>query len=146
MKLEIPIPIKVDIDDVTNLIHDLQCLQTYKLWENDDTVLVSLDSVVGVFADHIRAKKCGKDTNVPTKWIPFTADTMPKEDGEYFVLYDDKYAEDYDTGRVGVADYYEDCEAFGYWQEHYDPDTLGFVDSDFVEIKVKKWMPIPKEE
>lgn len=144
MKLEVPI--KVDIDDVTELIHDLQCLQTYKLGENETTLLVSLDAVVGVFADHIRAKRLGKDTNVPTKWIPFTADTMPKEDGEYFVLYDDKYAEDYDTGRVGVADYYEDCEAFGYWQERYDPVTLGFVDSDFVEIKVKKWMPIPKEE
>lgn len=87
----------------------------------------------------------GKDTNVPT-WIPFTAETMPKEDGEYFVLYDDKYAEDYDTGRVGVADFYVDCEAFGYWQERYDPVSLGFVDSDFIEIKVKKWMPIPKEE
>ena len=88
----------------------------------------------------------GKDTNVPAKWIPFTAETMPKEDGEYFVLYDDKYAEDYDTGRVGVADFYEDCEAFGYWQSRYDPVTFGFVDSDFIEIKVKKWMPIPKEE
>ena len=83
---------------------------------------------------------------IPDSWIPFTADTMPKEDGEYFVLYDDMYAEDYDTGRVGVADFYVDCEAFGYWQESYDPVTLGFVDSDFVEIKVKKWMPIPKEE
>ena len=88
----------------------------------------------------------GKDTNVPTKWIPFTADTMPKEDGEYFVLYDDKYAEDYDTGSVGIADFYGDCEAFGYWQERYDPVSLGFVDSDFIEIKVKKWMPIPKDE
>ena len=82
----------------------------------------------------------------PRKWIPFTADTMPKEDGEYFVLYDDKYAEDYDTGDVGVADLYVDCEAFGYWQSRYDPVTLGFVDSDFIEIKVKKWMPIPKDE
>ena len=65
MKLEVPI--KVDIDDVTELIHDLQCLQTYKLGVNETTVLVSLDSVVGVFADHIRAKRLGKDTNVPGK-------------------------------------------------------------------------------
>lgn len=87
----------------------------------------------------------GKADAAP-KWIPFTAETMPKEDGEYFVLYDDKYAEDYDTGSVGVADFYVDCEAFGYWQERYDPVTLGYVDSDFIEIKVKKWMPIPKDE
>lgn len=65
MKLEVPI--KVDIDDVTELIHDLQCLQTYKLGINETTVLVSLDAVVGVFADHIRAKRLGKDIDVPTK-------------------------------------------------------------------------------
>ena len=65
MKLEVPI--KVDIDDVTKLIHDLQCLQTYKLGANDTTVLVSLDAVAGVFADHIRAKRLGNDINAPTK-------------------------------------------------------------------------------
>jgi hypothetical protein len=72
---------------------------------------------------------------------------MPKEDGEYLIIYEDGYAEDYDlVGCVGIADFHGDCEAFGYWQDYYDPDPLGFVDSDFVEIKVKKWMPIPKEE
>lgn len=76
MKLEVPI--KVDIDDVTELIHDLQCLQTYKLGINETTVLVSLDAVVGVFADHIRAKRLGKDTNVPAKWIP-VSERLPEE-------------------------------------------------------------------
>ena len=68
MKLEVPI--KVGIDDVTELIHELQCLQTYKLGVNETTVLVSLDAVVDVFKDHIRAKRLDKDIDVPTKWIP----------------------------------------------------------------------------
>jgi len=68
MKFEVPI--NVDIDDVTKLIHDLQCLQTYKLGADDTMVLVSLDDVADVFADHIRAKRLDKDIDVPSKWIP----------------------------------------------------------------------------
>ena len=67
MKFEVPI--KVDIDDVTKLIHDLQCLQTYKLGVNDTMLLVSLDDVADVFADHIRAKRLDKDIDVPSKEI-----------------------------------------------------------------------------
>lgn len=84
MKLEVPI--KVDIDDVTELIHDLQCLQTYKLGVNETTVLVSLDAVVDVFKDHIKAKRLGKDIDVPSKWNPVTEE-LPKEKGEYLVTY-----------------------------------------------------------
>jgi hypothetical protein len=72
MKLEVPI--KVDIDDVTELIHDLQCLQTYKLGVNETTVLVSLDAVADVFADHIRAKRLDEDIDVPTKEEVITVD------------------------------------------------------------------------
>ena len=104
-----------------------------------------LDTTARVILDCDPWCKLFYEDAAPT-WIPFTADTMPKEDGEYFVLYDDKYAEDYDTGSVGVADFYKDCEAFGYYESRYDPVLLGYVDSEFFEIKVKKWMPIPKEE
>jgi hypothetical protein len=86
MKLEVPI--KVDIDDVTELIHDLQCLQTYKLGVNETTVLVSLDAVVGVFADHIRAKRLGKDIDVhskeeaiPVDWLLRKAEWCDKNNG-----------------------------------------------------------------
>ena len=109
---------------------------------------LALDHIHNVVRDdaYRRGYEQGKADSAP-KWIPFTADTMPKKDGEYLIIYEDGYAEDYDlVGRVGVADFYVDCEAFGYWQERYDPVSLGFVDCDFTEIKVKKWMPIPKEE
>lgn len=93
MKLEVPI--KVDIDDVTKLIHDLQCLQTYKLGANDTTVLVSLDAVVGVFADHIRAKRLGKDTNVPSK---------SALDHIHNVVAENEYKRGYEQGFKDVAD------------------------------------------
>lgn len=88
MKLEVPI--KVDIDDVTKLIHDLQCLQTYKLGVNDTTVLVSLDAVADVFADHIRAKRLDKDINVPSK---------SALDHIHNVVRDDAYKRGYDDGK-----------------------------------------------
>jgi len=121
MKLEVPI--KVDIDDVTELIHDLQCLQTYKLGINETTVLVSLDAVVGVFADHIRAKRLGKDTNVPTKWIP-VSERLPKEEGDYLVT-------DEAAGIAEVLiDEYMYCDD-GAWAWLYSQHAIA-------------WMPLPE--
>jgi len=77
MKLEVPI--KVDIDDVTELIHDLQCLQTYKLGADDTMVLVSLDAVADVFADHIKAKRLDKDIDVPSTWIQMSEQYKNKQ-------------------------------------------------------------------
>ena len=134
--------------DITEIIERLKNIAEHAVHTvGERPFIMSLDDGIAVHeAIELLEKAETNLPEIPDSWIPFTADTMPKEDGEYFVLYDDMYAEDYDTGRVGVADFYVDCEAFGYWQESYDPVTLGFVDSDFVEIKVKKWMPIPKEE
>lgn len=121
MKLEVPI--KVDIDDVTELIHDLQCLQTYKLGINETTVLVSLDAVVGVFADHIRAKRLGKDTNVPSKWIPVSK-RLPEEEGHYLVT--DEAAGMTET----MIDEYMCCDD-GEWTWLYSQHAIA-------------WMPLPE--
>ena len=67
----------------------------------------------------------GKRDAAP-KWIPFTAETAPKEDGVYLIKIKTE------TGRDSVRkDSYS--TAYGEWFIH---------DND----KVKKWMPIPKEE
>jgi hypothetical protein len=84
MKLEVPI--KVDIDDITKLIHDLQCLQTYKLGANDTTVLVSLDAVIDVFADHIKAGMLGKADAI--KWIPIKTRPLTGEEKEEYPEWD----------------------------------------------------------
>ncbi len=55
MKLEIPI--KVELKGIDELIEELKALQTYKLSEDDDMLLVSLDDVAEVFANHVVAKR-----------------------------------------------------------------------------------------
>ena len=55
MKLEIPII--VGFDDMESLLDDLKKLQTYKLFEGDEMVLVDIKDVAKVLMDHVKAKK-----------------------------------------------------------------------------------------
>lgn len=58
MKLEIPII--VGFDDMESLLDDLKKLQTYKLAEGDEMVLVDIEDVAKVLMDHVKAKKSVK--------------------------------------------------------------------------------------
>jgi hypothetical protein len=58
MKLEIPII--VGFDDMESLLDDLKKLQTYKLFEGDEMVLVDIEDVAKVLMDHVKAKKSAK--------------------------------------------------------------------------------------
>lgn len=58
MKLEIPII--VGFDDLESLLDDLKKLQTYKLFEGDEMVLVDIEDVAKVLMDHVKAKKSVK--------------------------------------------------------------------------------------
>lgn len=73
MKLEIPV--KADFDDIQDMIDEIKRLQTYKLFEGDDMVLVDLDAVVAVMANHVKADKCSESQN---SWIPVSKE-LPKE-------------------------------------------------------------------
>ena len=53
MKLETSI--KVDFDDIQDMIDEIKRLQTYKLFEGDDMVLLDLDAVVAIMANHVKA-------------------------------------------------------------------------------------------
>lgn len=55
MKLEIPII--VGFDDMESLLDDLKKLQTYKLSEGDEMVLVDIEDVADVLVKHIKAKE-----------------------------------------------------------------------------------------
>lgn len=55
MKLEIPII--VGFDDLESLLDDLKKLQTYKLFEGDEMVLVDIEDVAKVLMDHVKARK-----------------------------------------------------------------------------------------
>lgn len=137
MKLEVPI--KVDIDDVTKLIHDLQCLQTYKLGVNDTTVLVSLDAVVGVFADHIRAKRLGPDTNVASN---------SALDHIHNVVRDDAYRRGYEQGKKDAkaeAIPISWIKAYAEWLEII-PAPFAVIDAKSIRAMLTKWKTNPKLE
>ena len=65
MKLEIPII--VGFDDMESLLDDLKKLQTYKLFEGDEMVLVDIEDVAKVLMDHVKAKKSVKGDLVSRK-------------------------------------------------------------------------------
>ena len=78
------------------------------------------------------------------EWIP-CSERLPKDSGEYLVRPSDGVLEDCsDFSEVMIMPYDEECEAFGWWTERYDPISLGFVDSDFNEFEVIAWMPLPE--
>ena len=77
----------------------------------------------------------------PNGWIP-CSERLPEEDGDYFVTFEEGYAEDYGFDLIGVAPYEVDCEGFGIWQEKFDLHTLGSLGSEWVDINVIAWMPL----
>ena len=77
------------------------------------------------------------------RWIPVT-ERLPEEDGEYLVTYESGYAEDYGLDPIGIAPFEVDCEGFGIWQERFHPVSLGSLGSEWVDIPVTAWRPLPE--
>ena len=79
----------------------------------------------------------------PMEWIP-CSERLPEDSGDYLVRPSDSVLEDYsDFNEVMIMPYDADCEAFGWWVERYHPISLGYLDSDFNEVEVLAWMPLP---
>lgn len=103
------------------------------------------DAVWSVTGDKNVAKVWDQLKDLPSaqpeqRWVPVT-ERLPEKNGDYYVTYEKGYAEGYGFDLVGIAPYDADCEGFGIWQERYDPVSLGYLDSYFVDIKVTAWMP-----
>ena len=78
------------------------------------------------------------------EWIP-CSERLPEDSGEYLVCPSDSVLEDYsEFGEVTIMPYDADCEGFGWWKDRFDPVSLGYVDSDFIEYEVIAWMPLPE--
>lgn len=67
MKLEIPV--KVDLNGIDSIVDEIKCLQTYRLSEGDDMVLVSLDDVAEILINHIEAKRKSEPQRMRGRWI-----------------------------------------------------------------------------
>ena len=88
---ELKIPVKVDIAGIEKLIDELKGLQTYKMHEGDDQILVDRDEVVRIFADHVKAEAAQSNTHNTLqsigsvgdaiRWIP-VAERLPKQGQE----------------------------------------------------------------
>lgn len=61
MKIEFPIKIKVELVGIDEILQELQELQTYKLFETDEMLLVSRADVADILARHVKAKMEGRE-------------------------------------------------------------------------------------
>lgn len=55
--------VKFNTDSVDNLVHRIRNLQTYKLFENDDMLLVDLEEVCDIFMDNLDYEKTNSYEN-----------------------------------------------------------------------------------
>ena len=83
-KLEIPI--HVYMDELEEIINELKHLQTYKLFEGDDMVLIDCDTAVEIFANHLRTEIRDTQTIKPAQqWIPVIERLPEKTEKSYWV-------------------------------------------------------------
>lgn len=91
----------------------------------------------------LQYKGANIDFHCRPMWIP-VSERLPERDGDYLVCFEKGYKEDYGFGDVGIAPFEVDCEGFGIWQENFDRYTLGSLGSEWVDIPVIAWMPLPE--
>ena len=95
----------------------------------------SLPLLEEFFADHLIANgvTVGDANNATTTWRP--ASEPPKEEGMYLCINED--------GNYFEAYYSQIYEEFGIESAIYDPQTLGFLDTEWQGYSVTHWMPLP---
>lgn len=62
---KIEIPIRVYMGEIEEIINELKHLQTYKLFEEDDKVLINRDDVIKIFVNHLRTETLSGSTIEP---------------------------------------------------------------------------------
>lgn len=84
---------------------------------------------------------CFEELIPPRQWIP-CSERLPEKDGEYLVTIQDLFADERGVPKIGMANFDVDCEGFGFWQEIFE--NFGYVDSEWNEIPVVAWQPLPE--
>ena len=97
--MKLKIPVEFDLNGIDGIIDEIKCLQTYKLFEGDDMVLVSLDDVAEILINHIECFDCSEspnssDTISRQAAIDALADMHCKsdEDGYVWIIRSDAWA------------------------------------------------------
>ena len=132
----------------------IEKLRDFKEWENDD------GRPIHTMSEMQRIDRCINFAQVePTafdvqtkeiKWIS-VEDRLPDDgDSRFYMCLVENHLED-----PPMSCQYEEERGFGFWNDIYDPVTLGFVDSEFQTMeelhyeKVRYWMPLiepPEDE
>ena len=132
----------------------IEKLRDFKEWENDD------GRPIHTMSEIQRIDRCINFAQVePTafdvqtkeiKWIS-VEDRLPDDgDSRFYMCLVENHLED-----PPMSCQYEEERGFGFWNDIYDPVTLGFVDSEFQTMeelhyeKVCYWMPLiepPEDE
>ena len=72
------------------------------------------------------------------RWIPVT-ERLPERAGDYLCVCDDG-----EEPYVVIIQYNDEQEAFGHEVVVYDPDSLGFVETEFEKWSVTHWQLLPE--
>lgn len=83
------------------------------------------------------AEEHGEIGRVP-RWIPVT-ERLPERAGDYLCVCDDG-----EEPYVVIIQYNDEQEAFGHEVVVYDPDSLGFVETEFEKWSVTHWQLLPE--
>lgn len=67
--MKLKIPVEVELNGIDGIVDEIKHLQTYKLFEGDDMVLVSLDDVAEILMNHIEAKRKSEPQRMRGRWV-----------------------------------------------------------------------------
>ena len=112
----------------------------YKWLMTKSPIIYMMDIAFDAIRKAVR-DEASKEQQEP-RWIPIS-EKLPETDGNYLLF--GKVVGDEDAEYVFIGTYDACAEKFGYWEDYYDRNTLGFLDSELIEYnKVIAWMPLPK--
>ena len=104
---------------------------------NGITKAAMLD-VLRWFVENVTIDNGEQPTVGSSRWIPVT-ERLPEKAGDYLCVCDEG-----EEPCIVIIQYNDEQEAFGHEAAVYDPDSLGFVDTEFEKWNVTHWMPIPE--
>lgn len=131
---------KESAKDVGEIKHIIICSPNYtRYFYNESMPITSAEAEQTI--RHIENNTKESDLvyrpSAEAEWIP-CSERLPDDDGDYLVWLEDE------SDHYAVVYFDTGADAFGWWVDHYDPITLGFIESDFCEAKnITAWQPLP---